>query len=135
MAVPYDGWNRLKRGKPTDGAGDQPPRVWRFRPQHKGRVSHETTIGIPSALNYQGKWSVSYNNRFTIIRALECCYFQSTDSPTFEAALQRVINHHQRYRITTVNLAPVDDQQHSEPVKTEIDDKLQQAINQIRRRL
>jgi hypothetical protein len=94
-------------------------------PQHEGRGYHGTTIGIPSSLNYQGKWGVAYNNQLAIVRALECCHCQTTDSPTLAAGLQWVIDHHQRYRITTVNLAPVDDQQHTKPVKTEIDDKLQ----------
>ncbi|MBT7916618.1 MAG: hypothetical protein HN617_03650, partial [Planctomycetaceae bacterium] len=80
-------------------------------PRHEGRGYHGTTIGIPSSLNYQGKWGVAYNNQLAIIRALECCHCQTTDSPTLAAGLQWVIDHHQRYRITTVNLAPVDDQQ------------------------
>ncbi|MBC8115488.1 MAG: hypothetical protein H7062_13975, partial [Candidatus Saccharimonas sp.] len=40
------------------------------------------------------------------------------------AGLQWVIDNHEKYRITTVNLAPVDDLAHDKPVATEIDDKL-----------
>ena len=46
------------------------------------------------------------------------------DSRTLAAGLQWVIEKHAKYRITTVNLAPVDDQAHDKPVATEIDDKL-----------
>jgi hypothetical protein len=40
------------------------------------------------------------------------------------AALKWIVENHKKYAITTVNLAPVDDQQHAEPVATEIDEQL-----------
>jgi hypothetical protein len=46
------------------------------------------------------------------------------DSKTLAAGLQWVIDHHAKHRITAINLAPVDDLEHAEPVPTEIDDKL-----------
>ena len=95
-------------------------------PQHEGRGYHGSTIGVPSSLNYQGRWGVAYNNQVAIIRALECCHCQVGDSPTLAAGLQWIIDHHEEYRITTVNLAPVDDQAHDRPVATEIDEKLLQ---------
>ncbi len=93
-------------------------------PKHEGRGYHGSTIGIPSSLNFQGKWGVAYNNQVAVIRGLECCHCKVADSRTLAAGLQWVIDNHAKYRITTVNLAPVDDQAHDKPVATEIDDKL-----------
>ena len=95
-------------------------------PKHEGRGYHGSTIGVPSSLNYQGKWGVAYNNQVAIIRAVECCHCKVAESKTLAAGLQWVIDHHQEHHITTVNLAPVDDLAHAEPVKTEIDQKLAQ---------
>jgi len=94
-------------------------------PRHEGRGYHGSTIGVPSSLNYAGKWGVAYNNQLAVIRALECCHCQIRDGDTVAAALQWIIDHHQEHRITTVNLAPVDDQAHAEPVPTAIDAKLE----------
>lgn len=98
-------------------------------PKHEGRGYHGSTIGMPSSLNHGGKWGVAYNNQVAVIRALECCHCKTADSKTLAAGLQWIIDNHTKYRITTVNLAPVDDQEHAEPVPTEIDDKL----NELRR--
>jgi len=93
-------------------------------PQHEGRGYHGSTIGVPSSLNYQGKWGVAYNNQVAVVRAVECCHCNIKESKTLAAGLQWVIDHHKQHRITTVNLAPVDDLAHAKPVKTEIDEKL-----------
>ncbi len=95
-------------------------------PRHEGRGYHGSTIGIPSSLNYGGKRGVAWNNQVAIVRSLECCHCKITDSSTLAGALQWVIDRHQQYDITAVNLAPVDDREHAEPVPTEIDSKLQQ---------
>lgn len=95
-------------------------------PRHEGRGYHGSTIGIPSSVNYQGKRGVAYNNQVAVVRALECCHCRLTDSKTLAAGLQWVIDRHAQYRITAVNLAPVDDLEHGAPVATEIDDKLKQ---------
>ena len=94
-------------------------------PKHEGRGYHGSTIGIPSSLNYQGKLGVAFNDQVAIVRALECCHCKLSDSKTLAAGLQWVIDHHEEYRITTINLAPVDDLEHAQPVATEIDTKLQ----------
>jgi hypothetical protein len=52
------------------------------------------------------------------------------DSVSLAAALQWVIDHHREHHITAVNLAPVDDQAHAEPVPTEIDSKLAELRKQ-----
>ena len=93
-------------------------------PKHEGKGYHGSTIGIPSSLNHGGKRGVAYNNQLAIVRSLECCHCKVADSVSLAKALQWVIDHHAEHRITTVNLAPVDDQEHAEPVPTEIDAKL-----------
>ena len=93
-------------------------------PKHEGRGYHGSTIGVPSSLNYQGKWGVAYNNQVAVIRAVECCHCNVAESRTLADGLQWVIDHHRKYHITTVNLAPVDDRAHDQPVASEIDEKL-----------
>ncbi len=93
-------------------------------PKHVGRGYHGSTIGIPSSLNYKGKHGVAFNNQLAVVRALECCHCNVKDSKSLAAGLQWVIDHHTKYRITAVNLAPVDDLEHATPVPTAIDAKL-----------
>lgn len=93
-------------------------------PKHEGKGYHGSTIGIPSSLNYQGRWGVAYNDQVAVIRALECCHCNVTDGKTLAAGLQWIVDNSQKYRITTVNLAPVDDLAHDKPVPTDIDEKL-----------
>lgn len=93
-------------------------------PKHEGKGYHGSTIGIPSSVNFGGKRGVAYNNQLAVVRSLECCHCKLADSASLARALQWVIDHHQEHQITTVNLAPVDDKEHAEPVPTEIDAKL-----------
>lgn len=93
-------------------------------PKHEGKGYHGSTIGIPSSLNFKGKWGVAYNNQVAVIRALECCHCKVADSKMLAAGLQWILDNHVKYHITTVNLAPVDDQAHDKPIATEIDAKL-----------
>ena len=66
-----------------------------------------------------------FNNQVAVIRGNECCHCSIADSrESLAAALEWVLDHHEKHRITTVNLAPVNDLEHSEPVPTEIDAKL-----------
>ncbi len=132
LALVDDGCT-LSRPEWSQSDGDRPKVLVTYdsvdgdeNPKHEGRGYHGTTIGIPSSLNYKGKWGVAYNNQLAVIRALECCHCKVSDGRTVAAALQWIIDHHKKYRITTVNLAPVDDKPHSKPVATAIDDKLLQ---------
>lgn len=93
-------------------------------PKHEGRGYHGSTIGVPSSLNYDGRWGVAYNNQVAVIRALECCHCNVSDGDPLSRGLQWVIDHHQEHDITTVNLAPVDDLEHDQPVPTAIDARL-----------
>ncbi len=93
-------------------------------PKHEGRGYHGSTIGVPSSLNHLGKWGVAYNNQLAVIRGLECCHCKLQDSVSLAAALKWVLENHKQYQITTVNLAPVDDKEHDQPVSSEIDEQL-----------
>ncbi|MDA1055886.1 MAG: FG-GAP-like repeat-containing protein [Planctomycetota bacterium] len=130
LALVDDGCN-LSMPEWSKSDGDQPKVLVTYDsvdgdndPKHEGKGYHGSTIGIPSSLNYDGKWGVAYNNQVAVIRALECCHCNVSDGTTVAAALQWIIDNHQQYHITTVNLAPVDDQAHDKPVATAIDDKL-----------
>lgn len=94
--------------------------------KHEGRGYHGSTIGNPSSLNFEGKHGVAFNNQIAIVRSLECCHCRVADAPPLARALQWVIDHHKEHQITTVNLSPVDDKEHAEPLATEIDAKLTQ---------
>lgn len=95
-------------------------------PRHEGKGYHGSTIGVPSSLNHGGRWGVAYQNQVAVIRALECCHCHVRDSVSLAKGLTWVARNHQKYAITTVNLAPVDDLNHGEPVPTEIDIPLRQ---------
>lgn len=90
-------------------------------PKHEGKGYHGTTIGVPSSLNFMGKWGVAYNDQVAVIRALECCHCNLKDHDTLAKGLAWVAEHYKQHQITTVNLAPVDDLEHGEPVPTDID--------------
>lgn len=99
-------------------------------PAHGKRGYHGSTIGVPSSLNYKGKLGVAYNNQVAIVRGVECCHCNIKEGPTLAKALQWVLDNHEKHKITTVNLAPVDDKERNEPSPTEIDAvlaKLRQA--------
>lgn len=94
------------------------------QPAHGPRGYHGSTIGFPSSLNHQGRRGVAFNNRIAMVRSVECCHCSVKEASTLAAALQWVIDNHRQYKITTINLAPVDDVQHAEPVPSTIDEKL-----------
>jgi hypothetical protein len=93
-------------------------------PKHEGRGYHGSSIGQPSSLNFEGKRGVAYDNQIAIIRGLECCHCNIADGESLARALQWIVDNHAKYKITTVNLAPVDDKEHGEPVPTAIDKPL-----------
>ena len=130
LALVDDGCD-LSKPEWSKSDGDQPKVLVAYDsvdgdndPKHEGRGYHGSTIGIPSSVNYGGKWGVAYNNQVAVIRALECVHGSIRDGETVAKGLQWIIDNHQRYRITTVNLAPVDDLAHAAPVATAIDGKL-----------
>ncbi len=111
--------NGVPKGRVTYDAADGDD-----DPKHEGRGYHGSTIGIPSSVNFKGKLGVAYNNQIAVVRGLECCHCKVADSKSLARALQWVRDNHEKHRITTVNLAPVDDKAHAAPVPTEIDAKL-----------
>ena len=130
LALVDDGCT-LSRPEWSKSDGDQPKVLVTYDsvdgdddPKHEGRGYHGSTIGIPSSVNHAGKWGVAYNDQLAVIRALECCHCNVKDGKTVAIALQWVIDNHKKHRITTVNVAPVDDQAHAVPVPTDIDQKL-----------
>lgn len=90
-------------------------------PAHGKTGYHGSTIGVPSSVNFGGKRGVAYNNQVAIVRGVECCHCKISEGPTLAKALQWVLDNHKKYKITTVNLAPVDDKERAEPSPTEID--------------
>ncbi|GEM_PF-268425 len=130
LALVDDGCT-LSRPEWSKSDGDQPKVLVTYDsvdgdddPKHEGRGYHGSTIGIPSSVNFGGKWGVAYNDQLAVIRSLECCHCNVSDGTTVAKALQWIIENHKKYRITTVNVAPVDDKAHDVPVPTDIDQKL-----------
>ena len=85
---------------------------------------HGTTVAYPSSLNYAGKRGVAYNNHVAHVRCVTVVHLTEDESRTMAAGLQWVIDHCQALNITAVNLSPVDDQRHREPMPTVVDEKL-----------
>ena len=85
---------------------------------------HGTSVGFPSSLCYQGVLGVAHANSVAQVRCVSVVHLERDESTTMAAGLQWVIDHHRAYEITAVNLSPLDDQRHREPVPTAIDAKL-----------
>lgn len=85
---------------------------------------HGTSVGFPSSLNYQGVRGVAHDNSVAQVRCVSVVHLERDESESMAAGLQWVIDHHQQHGITAVNLSPLDDQRHREPVATAIDGKL-----------
>jgi len=86
---------------------------------------HGTSVGYPSSLKHGGVHGIAYNDFVAQVRCVTIVHLQGQhEAPTMAAALQWVLDNHERYNITTVNLSPLDDERHNEPVSTPIDEKL-----------
>lgn len=85
---------------------------------------HGTSVGYPSSLHYNGVLGVAYNNYVAHVRCASIVHLSEDESDSIAAALQWVIDSHQTYGITAVNLSVLDDQMHAKPVETSIDAKL-----------
>ena len=92
---------------------------------------HGTTVGYPSSLNYNGVHGIAYNNYVAQVRCVTIVHLPGYESRTMARALQWVIDNHEKYNITAINLSPLDDKEHRVPVPTEIDPKLRKlrALN------
>jgi len=85
---------------------------------------HGTTVGYPSSLYYEGTYGVAYNDFVAQVRCVSIVHLRRDESRTMADGLQWVIDNHEKYNITAVNLSPLDDVAHQEPVPTVIDEKL-----------
>lgn len=85
---------------------------------------HGTTVGYPSSLYYDNTYGVAYNDYVAQVRCVTIVHLRQDEAKTMADALQWVIDNHQKYNITAVNLSPLDDQAHQKPVPTVIDEKL-----------
>ena len=86
---------------------------------------HGTTAGYGSSLNYNGVYGIAYNNYVAQVRCVTIVHLPGYESKTMARALQWVIDNHKKYNITAINLSPLDDKEHQEPVPTQIDPKLE----------
>jgi len=87
---------------------------------------HGTSVGFPSSLHHGGRSGVAFNNSVIHIRGISVVHLREDESETMARGLQWIIDHHAQYNITAVNLSPVDDQEHAEPLPTAIDEKLEE---------
>ena len=86
---------------------------------------HGTSVGYPSSINHQGTCGVAYNDFVAQVRCVTIVHLSGqTEAPSMAAGLQWVIDNRERHCITAVNLSPLDDERHREPVATAIDEKL-----------
>ena len=85
---------------------------------------HGTTVGHPSSMNVNGIRGVAYNNFVAQVRCVTVVHLRQDESRTMAAGLRWVRENHERLRITAVNLSPLDDQRHQQPVPTAIDAEL-----------
>jgi hypothetical protein len=85
---------------------------------------HGTTVGYPSSLRHNGVLGVAFNNHVAQVRCVSVVHLRKDESKTLATGLQWVIDNHERLHITAVNVSPLDDQRHQEPLPTAIDAKL-----------
>lgn len=85
---------------------------------------HGTSVGYPSSRNHGGIVGVAYNDFVAHVRSVSTVHLTDDESASMAAALRWVIDHHERYNITSVNFAMLDDQPHQTPMPTAIDAEL-----------
>lgn len=82
---------------------------------------HGTTVGYPSSMNHDGVHGVAWQNQVAHVRCASVVHLRRDESASIARGLRWVIDHHEKYRITTVNLAVLDDQRHPQPLPAAID--------------
>jgi len=86
---------------------------------------HGTTVGNPSSIKHDGILGVAYNNFVAHVRCVSQVHLQGqSEANTIAKALQWVLENHARFNITTVNLSPLDDERHRDPISTQVDEIL-----------
>lgn len=86
---------------------------------------HGTTVGYPSSLNYRNACGIAFNDNVIHIRGVTVVHLKKDESKTIAKALNWVLDNRHKHHITAVNLSPVDDQEHDQPVPSAIDAPLQ----------
>lgn len=83
---------------------------------------HGTSVGYPSSLNHDGVCGIACNDAVAQVRCVTVVHLNGQgEAPTIAAALDWVLAHSEPLHITAVNLSPLDDERHREPVPTAID--------------
>lgn len=90
----------------------------------QGTGYHGTTVGMPSSIYLPHVHGIAYHNQVAHVRAITVVHLTKDESQTLARGLQWVRENAARLNITTVNLAPVDDQKHKEPWPSAIDAEL-----------
>ncbi len=85
---------------------------------------HGTTVGHPSSLNLGGVHGLAWANCVAHVRCVTVVHLRQDESVSIAAGLRWVRDNHQRLHITAVNLSPLDDQRHQQPVPTVVDAEL-----------
>ena len=87
---------------------------------------HGTSVGYPSSLCYHGLCGVAYRNQTAHIRSCSIVHLPQIEGEvtTLTRALNWVTEHAEQYNITAVNLSALDDQRHTEPFPTMLDESL-----------
>ena len=87
---------------------------------------HGTSVGYPSSLCYQGLCGIAYRNQIAHIRSCTIVHLPQIqgEDVTLAKALDWVAENAEKYHITAVNLSALDDQEHTAPVSTVLDDSL-----------
>lgn len=92
---------------------------------------HGTSVGYPSSMLHDGVLGVAYHNFVAQVRCVTVVHLEGQrEASTMADALQWVLDVHEQYHITAVNLSPLDDEQHQQPVSTVIDAKLKALRDQ-----
>lgn len=83
---------------------------------------HGTTVGHPSSVKLDGVHGIAYDNSVAQVRCVGVVHLNGQEeAASIASGLRWVRDNHRRLNITAVNLSPLDDQAHAEPVATEID--------------
>lgn len=86
---------------------------------------HGTSVGHPSSVLLDGVRGIAFNDFVAHVRCVRVVHLRGQEeAATIVAGLRWVLDHHRRLKITAVNLSPLDDQAHHEPVPSEIDEVL-----------
>ncbi len=87
---------------------------------------HGTSVGHPSSVNLDGVHGIAYNNFVAHVRCVSVVHIKGQEeAATIASGLRWVLANHRRLNITAVNLSPLDDESHPDPVPTEIDETLE----------